>query len=54
MLTTLTSFTDRPFFFRNQAMVKYGAVPGAEAAMVLPLRSAILAMSLRTTMPSAP
>ena len=28
-LTTLTSFTDRPFFFSIQASVKYGAVPGA-------------------------
>ena len=54
MLTTVTSFTDRPFFFRNQASVKYGEVPGAEAATVLPLRSLIESMLLRTTMPSAP
>ena len=43
-----------PFFLRNQASVKYGAVPGAEAATVLPFRSLIEAMSLRTAMPSAP
>src|SRR2546428_5865734 len=53
-VATLTSFTLSPFFFSIQASVKYGAVPGAEAATVLPLRSAILAMLLRTTMPSAP
>src|SRR5262249_38547772 len=37
-----------------QASVKYGAVPGAEAATVLPFTSLIDATSLRTTMPSAP
>src|SRR5213595_3597745 len=52
--TTVTSFTDRPFFFRNHASVKYGAVPGADAATVLPRRSAILPISLRTTMPYEP
>src|SRR5262245_33182300 len=52
--TIFTSFTPSPFFLRNQASVKYGAVPGAEAATVLPRRSEILPMSLRTTMPSAP
>src|SRR5438552_2672799 len=52
--TTLTSLTDSPFFLRNHASVKYGAVPGADAATVLPRRSAILAISFRTTMPSAP
>ena len=36
-----------PFFLRNHASVKYGAVPGAEAAIVLPLRSAIFATLLR-------
>src|SRR3954469_18643175 len=54
IFTTLTSLTLRPFFFRNQASVKYGAVPGAEAATVLPLRSLIDATLPRTTMPSAP
>src|SRR5678815_1916932 len=34
-LTTVTSLTDRPFFFRNHASVKYGAVPGAEALVHL-------------------
>ena len=53
-VTTLTSFTVSPFFLSIQASVKYGAVPGAEAATVLPFRSAIFAMVLRTTMPSAP
>ncbi len=53
-LTTVTSFTVRPFFFKNQASVKYGAVPGADAATVLPFRSLIAAIVLRTTMPSAP
>ena len=52
--TTFTSFTDRPFFFRIQASAKYGAVPGALAATVLPFRSVILAMPGLTTMPSAP
>ena len=37
-LTTLTSFTDRPFFFRNQASVKYGAVPGARGGDGLALQ----------------
>ena len=32
MLTTVTSFTDMPFFLRNHASVKYGAVPGARGA----------------------
>src|SRR5215470_3591394 len=54
MLMTVTSFTVKPFFFSIQASVKYGAVPGAEAATVLPFTSLIDATSLRTTMPSAP
>ena len=53
-LTTFTSLVDRPFFFSIQASVKYGAVPGALAATVLPFRSLILAMPGLTTMPSAP
>src|SRR5439155_24109610 len=53
-LTIFTSFTVRPFFLRNHASVKYGAVPGDDAATVLPRRSLIFAMSLRTTIPSAP
>ena len=53
-VTIFTSFSDMPFFFRIQASVKYGLVPGAEAATVLPLRSATLAMLLRATMPSEP
>ena len=52
--TTVTSFTVSPFFLSIQASVKKGAVPGAEAATVFPLRSAIFPMLLRTTMPSAP
>src|SRR5262245_50809786 len=54
MLTTVTSLTPRACFLRNQARVKYGAVAGAEAATVLPFTSLMLAMLLRTTMPSAP
>ena len=53
-LTTLTSFTVRPFFFSIHASAKYGDVPGALAATVLPFRSAIFAMPGFTTMPSAP
>src|SRR5262249_55883218 len=54
MLTTVTSLTVRPFFFKNQSSVKYVAVRGAEAATVLPLMSLIDAIVLRTTIPSAP
>src|SRR5688572_22876467 len=53
-LTTFTSFTDKPFFFSIHASVKYGAVPGALAATVLPLRSVIFAIFGFTIIPSAP
>src|SRR6266545_17968 len=49
-----TSLTESPFFLSIHASVKYGAVPGAETETVLPLRSVIFAMVLRTTIPSAP
>ena len=53
-LTTFTSLIDRPFLRSIQASVKYGAVPGALAATVLPFRSLIFVMFGLTTMPSAP
>ena len=37
-----------------QASRKYGEVPGADAATVLPFRSSIVSTSPRTAMPSAP
>jgi hypothetical protein len=53
-VTIFTSFTERPFFFSIQASAKYGDVPGALAATVLPFRSLIFWMPGLTTMPSAP
>jgi hypothetical protein len=40
-LTTVTSVTDRPFFLRNHTSVKYGAVPGADAALQLAVRQVL-------------
>ena len=52
--TVFTSFMVMPFLCSIQARPKYGAVPGALTATVLPLRSAKPLTSLRTAMPSAP
>src|SRR6185436_13093346 len=53
-VVVFTSLIDSPFFFSIQPSAKYGDVPGASTPTVLPLRSAIFAMLLRTAIPSAP